>query len=190
MMMSSFLFFIALYYLLKDGHKLKAAIVALSPLADADDETIFQKLERAINSVMKGNLLIALVKGALTLAGFAIFGVPAAILWGSVGVIAALIPGIGTAILFAPAILFLFLSGKVFFGVGLIAWGVLVVGLVDNILGPKLLGRGMQLHPLIILLSVLGGIGFFGPIGFLLGPLTMSLLFALLDIYFSFMKEI
>ena len=187
MAVSSFLFLVALYYLLKDGQKLKAALIALSPLADADDEAIFQKLGMAINAVMKGNLLIALVQGVLTSAGFAIFGVPNAVLWGSVTAIAALIPGIGTALVLFPAILFLFLKGEVFSGVGLIAWGVGAVGLVDNFLGPKLVGRGMQLHPLIILLSALGGIGFFGPIGFLLGPLAVSLLFSLLDIYFSLM---
>jgi len=189
MAVSSLLFLIALYYLLKDGQKLKAAIIALSPLSDADDEAIFIKLGKAIDSVMRGNLLIALVQGVLTSVGFAIFGVPNAALWGSVAAIAALIPGIGTALVLAPAILFLFLKGEVFSGVGLIVWGVGAVGLVDNFLGPKLVGRGMQLHPLIILLSVLGGIGFFGPIGFLLGPLTVSLLFALLSIYSSLMTK-
>lgn len=185
MAVSSFLFLVAFYYLLKDGQKLKAAIIALSPLSDADDEAISQKLGMAINAVMKGNLLIALVQGVLTAVGFAIFGVPNAVLWGSVAAIAALIPGIGTALALTPAIIFLFLKGEVFSGVGLIAWGMGAVGLVDNFLGPKLVGRGMRLHPLIILLSVLGGIGFFGPLGFLLGPLTISLLFALLDIYSS-----
>ena len=189
MLVHSFVFLVALYYLLKDGQKLKAAIIALSPLSDADDETIFTKLERAVNSVMKGNLLIALIQGGLTTAGFAIFGVPDAILWGSVAAIAALIPGIGTALVLTPAILFLFLTGKLFFALGLLAWGVVAVGLIDNFLGPKLIGRGMRLHPLPTLLSVLGGIVVFGPIGFLLGPLTISMLFALLGIYSSLMKE-
>ncbi len=188
-MVSSFVFLIALYYLLKDGQKLRAAVIALSPLSDADDEAISKKLGMAINSVVRGNLLIALVQGVLTAAGFLIFGVPNAVLWGSVAAIAALIPGIGTALVLAPAILFLFLKGEVFSGVGLIVWGVGAVGLVDNFLGPRLVGRSMQLHPLIIPLSVLGGIGFFGPIGFLLGPLTISLLFALLDIYFAISKK-
>ncbi|TSC78461.1 MAG: membrane protein, partial [Parcubacteria group bacterium Gr01-1014_33] len=84
MTVSSFIFLVALYYLLKDGQKLKTAIIALSPLSDADDEAISQKLETAINAVMKGNLLIALAQGVLTSAGFAIFGVPNAVLWGSV----------------------------------------------------------------------------------------------------------
>lgn len=189
MAVNSFLFFVALYYLLKDGQKLKVAIIALSPLSDTDDETIFQKIEIAIGSVIKGNLLIALIQGILTSAGFAIFEVPNAILWGSIAAIAALIPGIGTALVLTPAIVFLFLKGNIFSAVGLIVWGVGAVGLVDNFLGPKLVGRDIQLHPMIILLSVLGGIGFFGPIGFLLGPLTISLLFALLDIYSSLMKK-
>lgn len=188
MAVSVFIFLIALYYLLKDGQKFKTAVIALSPLSDADDEAISKKLGMAIDSVVKGNLLIALIQGVLTTAGFLIFGVPNAMLWGSVAAIAAFIPGIGTALVLAPAIVFLFLTGEFFPALGLLAWGVGAVGLVDNFLGPKLVSRGIKLHPLIILLSVLGGIGFFGPIGFLLGPLTISLLFALLDIYFSLMK--
>lgn len=186
---SSFLFLMALYYLLKDGQKLKTAIVALSPLNDVNDEAIFEKLEMAINSVVKGNLLIALVQGVLASVGFAIFGVPNAVLWGSVTAIAALIPGIGTALMIIPTVLFLFFKGEVFSGVGLIIWGVGAVGLIDNFLGPKLVGRGMRLHPLFILLSVLGGIAFFGPVGFLMGPIVMSLLFALLDIYTSLITK-
>ncbi|MEK7576648.1 MAG: AI-2E family transporter [Patescibacteria group bacterium] len=186
---SSLLFLVALYYLLKDGQKLKMALVYLSPLSDADDEAISRKLGVAVNSVMKGSLLIALIQGVLTSIGFAIFGIQNVVLWGSVAAIAALIPGVGTSLVLAPAILYLFLKGDVAFGVGLAIWGVVAVGLIDNFLGPKLVGRGMQLHPLIILLSVLGGLGLFGPIGFLLGPLVMSLLFALLDIYSSLMKK-
>ncbi len=182
---SSFIFLIALYYLLKDGQKLKKTVIALSPLSDTDDEAIFKKLEVAVNSVIKGNLTIALIQGVLTAIGFAIFGVPNAALWGTVAAVAALIPGIGTALVLIPAIIFLFLTSSVFSAFGLLAWGVIAVGLVDNFLGPKLVSHGMHLHPLIVFLSVLGGIVFFGPIGFLLGPLTISLLFALLDIYSS-----
>ncbi|MFA4890349.1 MAG: AI-2E family transporter [Candidatus Paceibacterota bacterium] len=184
-MASVFIFLIALYYLFKDGHKLKRAIVALSPLQDIHDETIFNKLTSAINSVIKGNLAVAIIQGILTAIGFAIFGVPNATLWGSVAAIAALIPGIGTALVLLPAILYLFFSGEMLFAVGLLIWGVTAVGLVDNFLGPKLVGRGTRLHPFLILLSILGGIVFFGPLGFLLGPLVLSLLFALLEIYFA-----
>lgn len=184
-MLNFFIFLVALYYLLKDGERLKKTFIDFSPLADTDDEKIFNIIESAINSVIKGNLTVAVIQGALTSAGFAVFGVPNAVLWGSVAAIAALIPGVGTSLILIPAILFLFLNGKVFPGFGLLAWGVGGVGLVDNFLGPKLVGRGMQMHPFIILLSVLGGIGYFGPLGFLLGPLTMSLLFAFIEIISS-----
>jgi predicted PurR-regulated permease PerM len=188
-MVGVFIFLIALYYLFKDGYKLKAAVVALSPLQDIHDETIFNKLALAINSVIRGNLTVALVQGILTAVGFAIFGVPNATLWGSVAAITALIPGIGTAFVLLPAILYLHFSGETFFAAGLLFWGMTAVGLVDNFLGPKLASQGMQLHPFLILLSILGGIGFFGPLGFLLGPLVLSLLFALLEIYFSLKIE-
>ena len=188
MAVSSFIFLVALYYLLKDWHKFKTAVISLSPLANTDDEAVFQKLEMTINAVIKGNLLIAITQGALTSVGFFIFGIPNAVLWGSVAAIAALIPGIGTMLVLVPAILFLFLKGDMLSGAALTAWGVTAVGLIDNFLGPKLIGRGMKVHPLIILLSVIGGIGFFGPIGFLLGPLSISLFFALLDIYFSLLR--
>jgi len=186
---SIFIFLVALYYLFKDGRKLKAAVVALSPLQDIHDETIFNKLALAINSVIKGNLAVALIQGILTAVGFAIFGVPNATLWGSVAAITALIPGIGTALVLLPAILYLYFSGETLFATGLLLWGMTAVGLVDNFLGPKLASRGIRLHPFLILLSVLGGIGFFGPLGFLLGPLVLSLLFALLEIYFAISKE-
>ncbi len=187
--LSVFVFLIALYYLFKDGHKLKGYIITLSPLQDIHDETIFNKLALAINSVIKGSLVVALVQGVLTAIGFAIFGVPDVALWGSVATFAALIPGIGTALVLVPAILFLFLSGKTILSAGLLLWGIVAVGLADNFLRPLLIERGTRLHPFLILISVLGGIGFFGPLGFLLGPLVLSLFFALLEIYFAIRKE-
>lgn len=185
----AFIFFVALYYMLKDGTRLKHFILNLSPLTPADNETIFNKLKGAVVSVTQSNLLIASIQGLLAMVGFFIFKVPNPALWGSVTAIAALIPGFGTSLVFVPIILFLFFTQKIGFALGLLIWALLAVGLVDNFLSPKLVGRGVHLHPLIILLSVLGGIGFFGPIGFLMGPCTASLLFALLDIYFVFIKE-
>lgn len=181
--LSLFIFFIALYYLLRDGLKVKQVLIELSPLRDSYDESVFDKLERAVNSVIKGNLMIALIQGVLSAIGFTIFGVPNPVLWGTVTALAALIPAVGTGIVFIPIIFFLFLTGNSFGAVGLVIWGVLAVGLIDNVLGPRLIGSGIKLHPLLVLLSVLGGITFFGALGIFLGPLTLSLLFALLSIY-------
>lgn len=183
LLLDLFIFFISLYYLLRDGPKLKREIIKLSPLDDKEDGIVFTRLEAAVNSVIKGSLLIALIQGTLTAIGFAIFGIPNSVLWGTITVIAALIPGIGTSLVILPGVIYLFATGSTISAIGLFVWGVAAVGLIDNILGPKLLGRNLQLHPLFVLLSVLGGIAFFGPIGIFLGPLTMSLLFAFISTY-------
>ncbi|MDP3982063.1 MAG: AI-2E family transporter [bacterium] len=185
MILNVFVFLTAFYFFLKDGGKLKDYLVALSPLDDKDDELIVKRLQSAVSATVKGNLAISLVQGALTGIGFAIFGVPNAVLWGSVTAITALVPGVGTALVIVPAIVFLFLTGNAFGGVGLLVWGLTAVGLVDNFLGPKLVGRGMQLHPLAVFLAVFGGLALFGPLGFLLGPLAVSVCLALIDIYSS-----
>lgn len=188
-LLNVFIFLLAVYYLFKDGHKLKAAVVALSPLRDVHDETIVGKLSLAINSVIRGSLAIAAIQGVLTAVGFALFGVPNPTLWGSVAAIAALIPGVGTALVILPAVLYLYFGGGTASAAGLLVWGVAAVGLVDNLLGPKLVERGVRFHSFLILLSILGGLSFFGPFGFLLGPLVLSLLFALLEIQSSVRRE-
>jgi len=189
-LVAGFVFLVTFYYLLKDGHKLKRAAINYSPLADLDDEMIFNKLELAISSVVKGSFTIAFMQGFLTTVGFIIFNVPNPILWGTAACMAALVPSLGTSLVFVPAIILMFVSGHLFSAIGLTLWGVLAVGLIDNFFGPKLIGRGMKLHPLLILFSVFGGLIFFGPIGFILGPIILSLLFALLHIYFYVMDDI
>lgn len=181
-LLSLFIFFVSLYYLLRDGAALKRKIVELSPLSDDDDETVLARLGQAVNSVVKGQLSIALLQSILTGIGFAIFGVPSPVLWGMVTFLAALVPSVGTALVIAPAVAYLLFTGSIGMGIGLAIWGVAAVGLIDNLLAPRLIGRGMKLHPLLVLLAVLGGIALFGAAGIFLGPLTISLLFALLSL--------
>jgi predicted PurR-regulated permease PerM len=104
-------------------------------------------------------------------------------LWGSFAVVAALIPGFGTALVIVPGVIYLFFASTTLHAIGLLIWGILGVGLIDNYLGPLLVNRGVHIHPFLILLSVMGGLVFFGPIGFIAGPLLVALLFALLEIY-------
>jgi len=184
------IFLVALFFLFRDGYKLKRLLVKLSPLDDKDDNLILSKLEMAVNSVIKGRLLIAIVQGILIAVGFFVFGIPNPVLWGSVAVLTALIPGVGTSLVTIPGIIFLFLSNHPISALGFAFWGIVIVGLIDNVIGPKFMSRGIQIHPFLIFLSVLGGIIFFGPVGFLLGPLIVSTLFALLDIYFSLLKKV
>lgn len=178
-----FLFFIGLYYFLKDGPACLAMLSKLSPLTDSDDERIFQQLDIAINSIIKGTLAIAFIQGVLTAFGFMLFGIPNFVLWGLVAMLAACIPGIGTSLVLLPGIAFLLFTGHTTSALGLAVWSVLAVGLIDNFLGPRLMGRGTALHPLLVLLGVVGGLALFGPMGIFLGPLIICFLFAVLAIH-------
>jgi predicted PurR-regulated permease PerM len=186
---SLFFAMLGLYYIFKDGDKLRKILTHLSPLADEYDDIILNKLSITVNSVIRGSLLVALSQGILTGIGFLIFGIPTPAVWGAVAVICALIPMIGTSLVLIPGILYLFSVGATGAGIGLLAWGILVVGTVDNFMRPKLLEKGIHIHPFFILMSVLGGLEFFGAVGFLLGPLLLSLMFALLDIYKKEFKQ-
>ncbi len=178
-----FLSLLTMYYLFRDGHRLLAWLISISPLKDVHDKRIIDRLQSAVNSVIRGSLVIALVQGIATGVGFWLFGVPNAALWGSVTILAALVPTLGTSLILIPAILYLFLINHFVAAFGLLVWGMLAVGLLDNLWGPKLMSRNIRLHPMIVLLAVIGGLNFFGPIGYIIGPLVASLLFTLLDIY-------
>lgn len=177
--------FIGLYYLFKDGEKLIRNLVHFSPLPDKEDVKIIAKLAQSVRSVLVGRLAVGLIQGVLTSIGFMIFGIPQAILWGMVAAIAALIPMVGTSLVFIPTIAFLLISESYTSAIGIGVWGFLIVGLVDNFLGPYLVARGSTLHPFLVLVSALGGLSVFGPVGFVLGPVTMSFFVALLEVYES-----
>ncbi|OGI89514.1 hypothetical protein A2911_01350 [Candidatus Nomurabacteria bacterium RIFCSPLOWO2_01_FULL_40_15] len=186
---SFLLMLLTIFYFLKDGARWKKALVVLSPLADRDDEKIIDRLALAVNGVIKGYLLVALAQGVLMGLGLALFGVPNPALWGVVAAITSLIPSIGTALVSIPAIIFLFVSGSTSPAIGLLIWAVLVVGLVDNFLSPLFISKKINIPSLLILFSVLGGISMFGPVGILIGPLTISLLYTLISIYRNEFKQ-
>jgi predicted PurR-regulated permease PerM len=183
------LMLLSLFYFLRDGKKFISSIIELSPLQNVYDEKIVARMILAVNSVVRGNIIIGLIQGVLTGIGFYLFGVPSPALWGTVAAVASLIPSIGTSLVIVPGILFLFFGGDTQNALGLLIWGGVAVGLIDNFLGPVLIKRGIHIHPLLILLSALGGVAFFGPIGFLAGPVSLALLFALFDIYPDIVKS-
>jgi len=178
-----FVVVIALYYFLKDGKHFVELIIKLSPLTDNEDTRIVEKLRVVTYSLIRGTLVIAFLQGIMVGIGFVLFGVANPVLWGTVAAVGALIPTVGTGLVTIPAVVYLFVQGEIAAAIGLAAWSALIVGLVDNIIGPKLIGHGAQIHPLFILLSVLGGLAVFGVAGFLLGPLIFGLLIALSEIY-------
>ncbi len=178
-----FLSLFSVAYWFMDGEKLKRAIMVASPLEDVDTKNIFQALSASIHSVIKGKLMISGIQGIIAGVGYAIFGVPNAVLWATLTAICALVPNFGTAIAMVPIIAYLVLTGDMGGAVGLSVWGLLAVGLIDNILGPKLMSRGADVHPVFVLLGVLGGIQLFGAVGLFAGPLVVSFFFAVYTAY-------
>lgn len=178
--------FIGSFYFFRDGKEFLKLAIKASPLPEHEDAIIFARLTQAIRSVVTGTVMIALIQGTLAAIGFTLFGVPQAVLWGSLAAVGALIPGIGTMVITIPAVVFLFVSGAPAAAIGLLLWGATVVGTIDNFLGPYLMSRGSNLHPFITLISALGGVALFGPIGFIIGPVIMVLFMVLLEIYHQY----
>jgi predicted PurR-regulated permease PerM len=171
------------FYFFRDGKELMQLLIKASPLPEQEDKIIFDRIATAVRAVATGTLLLAIIQGTLVAVGFLLFGIDRAVLWGSIASLGALMPGIGTTIVTVPAIIYLFFTEQAALAIGLLVWSVLIVGLVDNILGPYLIGRRNNMHPFVILISVLGGIALFGPLGFIIGPVVTTLFFVLLEIY-------
>jgi predicted PurR-regulated permease PerM len=180
---SLILFFLAIFYFLKDGEDWKKKIILLSPLTADDDEKILHKLSRTINGVMRGYILISLIQGILMWIGLSIFGVPNSAFWGLVAGIAALIPPFGTGLVSVPIIIYLFVTGPILPAFGFTIWSGIMVGTIDNFLNPYIVGKRLKIPAFLILFSVLGGIALLGPVGILIGPIAVSMLSTLFSIY-------
>lgn len=180
---SFFLTIISMFFFLKDGSRWKKEVILLSPLADRDDQKIIKRLSSSVNGIIKGYLLIALIQGTLMGVGLAIFGVPSPALWGVIAGIGSLLPTIGTAIVSIPAVLFLLATGHLPQAIGMGIWAFLIVGWIDNLLNPIVISSKIKIPQILVLFSVLGGLALMGPVGFLFGPLIISLLYSLITIY-------
>lgn len=176
------------YYLIRDGGRLQERLMQISPLSENREREIASTIGRAINSTIRGQMVIAALQGLVAGIGFVIFGVPNAALLGSLVVLVSFIPTLGTSLVQVPVIIYLFVTNQ---GnpIGLALWALIAVGLLDNMLGPRLIAQGMRVHPVVMIVAVLGGIGMFGPIGVLLGPIIISFLYALIEIYLRLMRS-
>lgn len=181
-----FLFVVMLYtmyFFLVDGDRLLRAMLSRLPLADEDAQRMLRTFMSMTRATLKGTLLIAVVQGAL--GGLALWAVavPGAIFWAAVMTLASIVPGLGSAIVWVPAAIYLMATGSLWQGVGLAAFGAIVIGSVDNILRPRLVGRDTQMHELMIFFSTLGGIALFGAPGFLVGPILAALFSTVWDLF-------
>ena len=175
------------FFLLRDGNYLLELLIRALPLGDARERMLFAKFGEVTRATIKGNLVIAIIQGTLGGLIFWVLGIPGALLWGVVMAVLSLIPAVGPAIVWAPVALYLFATGDNVKAIILIAFGAGVIGLVDNILRPILVGRDTKLPDYIVLLSTLGGLGLFGINGFVIGPLVAALFIAFWGI---FMREV
>jgi predicted PurR-regulated permease PerM len=172
-----------LFYILKDGEKWEKEFVNILPLKNDHINIIISDLKKSINKILKGSFVIAIVQGILAWAGFMIFGIPNAIIWAIVAGIASFIPNLGTSVVSVPAILFLFFTGMQLQALGLLLWSALLIGMIDNLLAPYIISKDTGIPSLFILFAILGGMALLGPIGILIGPLALSLLYSLISIY-------
>jgi predicted PurR-regulated permease PerM len=178
-----FLMIFTLFYLLKDGEQWEKALIKIFPLSDSNVNEILTNLKKSINRIFRGSFIIAIAQGILAWVGFMIFGVPNALIWAIVAAIASFIPTIGTSIVSVPAILFLFFTGMQLQALGLLIWSILLIGMIDNLLAPYIISKDTEIPSLFILFAILGGVSLLGPLGILIGPLVLSLLYSLVSIY-------
>jgi predicted PurR-regulated permease PerM len=186
-----FVMLYAMYTFFVSGHALHDKVSALLALSEEDKEHIFERGKSVARATLKGTIVIGFIQGALGGIALQFAGFSAAALWGAVMAVASVIPAVGTALVWVPAVAFLFLSGDTGLAIGLTFYFALVVGSVDNLLRPKLVGSDTQLPDLLVLVSTLGGLAVFGMAGLIIGPLLGATFITMLDVYqASFKKEL
>ncbi len=178
-----FILLMGMYYLLKDGAEFKRQLLELSPLADEDDTSIIDRIIDAIKAVAYGQFVVSLIKGFVGGIAFFVLGLPAPVFWGSMIAMTNFIPAVGTALVTVPFTIYLFAVGRLWSGLALAAISMLIIGLVDNFLTPQVMRSRIKIHPLLILISILGGLHLFGAYGIFFGPIVLSVTIALIDIY-------
>lgn len=182
---SLLLVMLCLFYLLKDGAQWKEFLLRVSPFSEDINHTIITRMVSAVRGIIRGYFFVGLAQGVLVAVGMYIFDVPHAALWGTFAGITSLIPTIGTAFITIPAVLFLMSTGAITSAIGLAIWSAALVGTIDNILNPFIVGRSIAIHPVLVLFSALGGISLMGPLGILIGPLVISFVYTLVSVYKS-----
>jgi predicted PurR-regulated permease PerM len=173
----------AMYFFLVDGPRLVAALKSHLPLSAEDRDLIVGRGLSVTRASLKGILVVGALQGALVGLGLWAAGLSGAAFWGTIVFVLSAVPGVGAPVIWIPAAIYLAVTGEVGWAIGLALWGALVVGLVDNILRPLIVGRDAKLPDLIVLISILGGIGMFGVMGIVLGPIVAAIFDTVLGIY-------
>ena len=183
MLLSSVIVLYTMFFFLMDGDRLLYYLLYYIPLNDTDEKKLLHRFTSVTRATIKGTAVIGVLQG--TLAGLALWfvGIPNSLFWAVVMMFMSVVPGIGTAFVWVPAAIYLAVTGNVLQAVGLTVYCVVVVGTVDNLLRPKLVGSDTQLHELYIFFSTLGGLLLFGFMGFIIGPIIAALFVTIWEVY-------
>jgi predicted PurR-regulated permease PerM len=179
------IFVLMLFFLLRDGAHLRQRLQEISPFSSPQEEAALEHLGRTVKGVLLAMIVVPLAQAAVAFVGFAALGVPGALLWSLVVLLAAFIPILGATAGWVPAVIYLFFYGHGWQWLGMLAYGVLAISTIDNIIKPLVLREAARIHPLLGFLSILGGVMAFGPMGFLIGPVILSLVLSAVRIYRS-----
>ncbi|NNK85685.1 MAG: AI-2E family transporter, partial [Desulfobacterales bacterium] len=180
---NSFFMLLIIYYLLIDKQRLHSFILNISPLPDEQDDKLFQKFKDMAGAILIGNGLGGLIQGILGGIVFAVFGLKSPFFWGVIMGLVAFLPIVGIGVIFIPAAIYLFLVGRIASGIFFIIFYVILSGGIEYIFKPKLVGQRVQMHTLLVFLSIIGGVKLFGILGIIYGPLIITAFLTLTDIY-------
>jgi len=174
-LVSFFIMLYVLFFLLRDGAGLAGAIARKVPLQERHTRRLFTQFAVVVRATVKGNVVVALIQGALGGLAFWVLGLSGALLWATLMAILSLLPAVGAALVWGPVALYYLVTGALPQAIGLALWGVLVIGLVDNLLRPLLVGKDTAMPDYLVLVTTVGGIAVFGINGFVIGPLVAAM---------------
>ena len=176
------LLIISIFFLFKDGERIKDTLLDILPLSAEQKSKLTLDVVNGVRAVIGGSLLVALLQGIVSGISFTLFGVPNAALWAFVVAILALLPSGGSSMVNIPAVIYLFVIGRTPNAVLLLAWFLVSIAVIDNYIYPRFIGGRVNIHPLVTLIAVVGGLQLFGPLGFIAGPLCVVFFWSILEI--------
>ncbi|MBW2145051.1 MAG: AI-2E family transporter, partial [Deltaproteobacteria bacterium] len=178
-----FLMMMTIYYLFRDGMRLKDYIGRLLPVPKEQMEKVVDTFQEMGRAIIIGNGLAGAVQGVLGGFGFFFFGLPSPFLWGSVIAFMAFLPVIGASIVFVPAAVILMLHGEVGTGIGFLIYNIFYSSIIEYLVKPRVIGQGMQMNSLLVFIGIIGGIKLFGILGIIYGPLIITIFLTVAEIY-------
>ncbi|MSU75396.1 MAG: AI-2E family transporter [Candidatus Magasanikbacteria bacterium] len=177
-----------LFFFVRDGEKILKKLLYLSPLGDKYEIMLYNKFTVAASAIIKGTIILGGIQGAIGGIIFAVTGIQGALIWAIIMTLCSIIPGVGSALIWLPAGIIMLLTGNIWQGIAILVVGTVVISTVDNMLRPLFVGRRLDMHPLVILFSTLGGLALFGISGFMVGPIIAALFLSFWEMYEEFYK--